>query len=159
MLDSGIASRTEDSVNVRPSTIRLIANTATAVLVIAAVSACGDPKGQSPPITLGFSSIYPIPSSLTTGSTTGVEVIVTNDNQNAGANFTCTPDTPIGECGSFSPPSAGSNVPTCYQAPAAVPAGDGTVTLTATSVTDPTKSISSTPIAIVSGISVVTCTP
>ncbi len=121
--------------------------------------ACGDPKGQSPPIVVTFSSTYTIPASLTTGSTTGIEALVANDNQNAGVTFTCTPDTPAGECGSFTPPATGSNVPSCYQAPAAVPGGDGTVTLTATSVTDPTKSVSSTPIAIMSGAAVVTCTP
>jgi hypothetical protein len=129
------------------------------LVMLAGLGGCGDPKGQSPPITVTFSPTYTIPASLSTGSTTGIEAIVANDNQNAGVNFTCTPDTPAGECGTFTPSSTGSNVPSCYQAPDAVPGGDGTVTLTATSVTDPTKSVSSTPITIVSGEAVVTCTP
>ncbi len=128
-------------------------------ITVAALVACGDPNGQSPPIALTFSTTYPLPASLNTGSTTGIEVIVANDNQDAGVTFTCTPNTPTGECGSFTPPSAGSNVPSCYQAPATLPGGDGTVVLTATSLTDPTKSISSAPIAIVIGTAVVTCTP
>lgn len=44
-------------------------------------------------------------------------------------------------CGSFNPTTTQSGVQTSYTAPAAVPAG-GSVTLTATSVTDPTKSAS-----------------
>lgn len=44
-------------------------------------------------------------------------------------------------CGSFSPTTTQSGVQTTYTAPAAIPAG-GSVTLTATSVTDPTKSAS-----------------
>jgi hypothetical protein len=139
---------------VRPSTLLFFATTTISVLV-----ACGDPKAQPPAIMLTFSPAYPLPTSLTTGSTTGIEALVANDTKNAGVNFTCTPDTPAGECGKFSLPAAGSNVPSCYQAPAAVPGGDGTVTLTATSVTDPTKFISSAPIAILSGDPVVTCTP
>jgi hypothetical protein len=141
------------------STLPVIVQVVIATVMIASLLACGDPKGQLPAITLTLSPTYPLPTSLTTGSTTGIEVLVANDAKNAGVNFTCTPNTPTGECGTFSPPSAGSNVPSCYQAPAAVPGGDGTVTLTATSVTDPTKFISSAPIAIQSGAPVVTCTP
>src|SRR5581483_3173610 len=44
-------------------------------------------------------------------------------------------------CGSFSPTTTMSGVRTKYTAPAAIPTG-GSVTLTATSVTDPTKSAS-----------------
>ncbi len=138
---------------------RFASATAAAVAIIASMAACGDPKGQAVPITVSFSSTYPLPTALTTGSTVGIEAVVDNDNQDAGVTFSCTPDTPAGECGTFTPPGAGTNVPSCYQAPDAVPGGDGTVTLTATSVTDPTKSVSSQPITISSGEAVITCTP
>ena len=44
-------------------------------------------------------------------------------------------------CGSFNPATTGNEVPTTYTAPAAIPPGN-TVTVTATSVTDSTKSVS-----------------
>ena len=126
--------------------------------MLAALAACGDPKAQTPTITLTFSSSYPLPTSLTTGSTTGIAVLVANDPKNGGVNFTCTPDTSAGECGVFSSPSAGNDIPVCYQAPDAVPSG-GTVTLTATSASDPATSISSAAISISSGTSVPGCNP
>jgi hypothetical protein len=152
---------------VRPSTLRLISQamvvmamavmTTILMAMAAALAGCGDPKAQTPPITLTFSSNYPLPTTLNTGSTTGIAVLVANDPKNGGVNFTCTPDTSAGECGAFSsPPSAGNNIPVCYQAPSAVPSG-GMVTLVATSASDPAISISSTPIAIASGSSVSGC--
>ncbi len=46
-------------------------------------------------------------------------------------------------CGSFNPiSSSGVSASTTYTAPTTVPGGDGTVTITATSITDPTKSVS-----------------
>src|SRR5208282_5034880 len=50
---------------------------------------------------------------------------------------------PAGQCGTFSPNPIASAVPTTYQAPPTIPAG-GNVTVTATSVTDPTNSVSAT---------------
>jgi hypothetical protein len=90
---------------------------------------------------------YPIPAQLDTGAYVAVAAIVTNDTQNAGVKFSCTP---AGTCGTFSPSSpTGSDVPVCYLAPDSVPA-QNPVTLTATSVTDATKSASAM-ITIVSG--------
>jgi hypothetical protein len=125
--------------------------------MVAAVAliACGDPKYQPPAIVVTFSPYFPPPTSLNTGTTTGIAAVVTNDPKNAGVNFTCVP---AGDCGSFNPALIASNVPTCYQAPGTVPNGD-TVTLTATSVSDPTKSISSAPITISRGDPVSGCTP
>jgi len=117
---------------------------AKAVLVAALVSTlvtCGDPAYQPPPIMLAFSSGFQPPTVLNTGAYAGIAVTVTNDTKNAGVNFSCTPDQNLGDCGSFTPPSAASTDPTCYLAPASVPTG-GIVTITATSATDPTKFIS-----------------
>jgi hypothetical protein len=136
----------------RQSTRRLIAKTIIAAATIAALAACGDPKYQAPAIVVTFSPA--LPTSIDTGSTIGVTAIVTNDPQNAGVNLTCVP---AGDCGAFNPAQIASNVPSCYQAPVEVPAGN-TVTLTATSVTDPTKSVSST-LTVLEGDPVQGCPP
>ena len=138
--------------------MRLVAKAMLVTSMIAALAvafiACGDPKYQPPAIVVTFSPYFPPPTSLNTGSTTGIAAVVTNDPKNAGVNFTCVP---AGDCGSFSPAQIASNVPTCYQAPGTVPSGS-TVTLTATSVSDPAKSISSSPITISRGDPVSGCT-
>jgi hypothetical protein len=110
------------------------------VTMIAVLVACGDPKYQPPAIAVAFSTEFPPPTALDASGTAGVAVVVSNDTKNAGANFTCLP---AGQCGTFTPNPIASNVPTTYQAPPTVPAG-GTVTITATSITDATKSVSAT---------------
>jgi hypothetical protein len=66
--------------------------------------------------------------------------IVSSDPSNAGVDWTVMCPSP-GACGSFSPTHTGSGAITTFTAPAAVPTG-GSVTITATSTTDPTKSAS-----------------
>ena len=51
------------------------------------------------------------------------------------------------QCGSFSPSTTSNDQPTTYNAPAAIPPGN-TVTVTATSATDPTKSASASIVVI-----------
>ena len=116
----------------------------TSMTAAVALTACGDTKYQPPAIAVTFSPYFPPPTSLNTDSTTGIAAVVANDPKNGGVNFTCVP---AGDCGSFNPAQIASNVPTCYQAPGTVPSGSS-VTLTATSVSDPAKSISSSPITI-----------
>ena len=128
-------------------TLRMLSTLCTAALIALLVACGGDPKSQAPPITVAFDPTFPPPASLNTGAYAGIAAVVTNDNQNAGVNFTCAP---TGSCGTFTPSATGSNVPVCYLAPAQVPTG-GTATVTATSVTDPTKFKSAT-INIVSGL-------
>jgi hypothetical protein len=99
----------------RHSTLQVIAQVVIQMVMIAALLACGAPKAQAPAIMLTFGPIYPLPTSLTTGSKASIEVLVTNDNKNAGVNFTSAPDTPARACGQFSQPSAGSNGPSCYR--------------------------------------------
>jgi len=145
----------DDKMRVPRSNVRFIGAALIAAASITFVD-CGDPKAQPTPIALTFNqSVYPLPSSLAIGSTAATEVTISNDNQNAGVNFSCAP---ASECGTFTPASTGSNVPSCYQTPAAVPPG-GTVTITATSATDPTKSVSSPPITISTIDPVSGCTP
>jgi hypothetical protein len=104
---------------------------------------------ESTPISLAYSPDFQPPTGLETGAYAAIAVTVSNDPKNAGVTFSCAPDQSAGDCGSFTPPAAASTDPTCYLAPDAVPSG-GTVTVTATSVTDPTKMLSSN-ITIVSG--------
>jgi len=125
----------------RQSTVRLIAKGAIVMPMIAALLACGgDPAYVPPAIVVTFSTQYAPPSMLDTSATAGIAAVVTNGPQNPEVNFTCIP---ADACGTFSPNPIASNVPTTYQAPPTVPAG-GTVTVTATSVTDPSKFVSAT---------------
>jgi hypothetical protein len=121
-------------------TLPLIAKVIVAVATVAVLVACGDPKYRPPAIMIAFSTSYPPPSALNTGATAGIAAVVTNDHAGALVNFSCLP---AGQCGSFNPNPVASNVPTTYQAPAVVPPGNS-VTVTATSVTDSSKSVSAT---------------
>jgi hypothetical protein len=89
------------------------------------------------PISISFAPAPP--STLPVSGTTSLKVVLTNDYVAAGANWTVTCGS--SDCGSFSPAQTASGVATTYTAPASVPAG-GSVQVTATSVTDPTKSVS-----------------
>ncbi|MGA2356255.1 MAG: hypothetical protein ABSG02_17310 [Terriglobales bacterium] len=115
-------------------------------VAIIALAACGDPKGQAPAIVVAFDPNFPPPTSLDTGAYAGIAAILTNDTGSGNVTWTCAP---ANQCGSFSPNIIHTAVPTCYLAPDAVPSGKS-VTVTARSVTDTTKSISAT-ITILSG--------
>ncbi|MGD0825410.1 MAG: hypothetical protein ABR908_12550 [Terriglobales bacterium] len=123
-----------------------------AVVLLAALMSCGDSKYQAPAIVVTFDlKNYPLPTSLDTGAYTAVAAIVTNDPKNRGVTFSCTPSTPMGACGTFTPSNAGSDVPVCYLAPDQIPS-ENPVTITAASATDPNQYVSAT-ITIVSGAS------
>jgi hypothetical protein len=124
----------------RQPALLLIATAMVAAAMLNALVACGDSKYQPPAIVVTFSTEFPPPTALQTDATAGIAAVVANDPANAGVNFTCVPTE---QCCTFSPNPVASNVPTTYQAPATVPTG-GTVTVTATSVTDTTKSVSAT---------------
>ena len=91
------------------------------------------------PISVGLAPAPP--ATLATGATTQIKAVVNNDAANAGVGWsTICAST---DCGSFSPTTTASGAITTYTAPAIVPVG-GSVQVVATSVTDPTKSASST---------------
>jgi hypothetical protein len=119
--------------------LRGAAGLSIATLMLPGIS-CGNSNSQPPAIVIAFSVSYPPPTTLSTNATVGIAAAITNDPKNAGVTFACTP---AGNCGSFTPDPIASEVPTQYQAPNAIPPG-GTVTVTASSVTDPTKSVSAT---------------
>lgn len=77
----------------------------------------------------------PPPSILPPSSTLSVNALVSNDDANAGVTWSCVP---LGSCGSFGSTTTPSLTPDLYTAPATAPA-NGQVTITATSITDPTK--------------------
>jgi hypothetical protein len=142
---------------VRQSILPLLSKVTLAVALLSALVACGDPKYQTPPIVVTFDPNFPPPVSINAGAywDPGLAADVANDPKNGGVKFSCAP---AGDCGSFNPTGAGSAIPTCYQAPETAPAGD-TVTVTATSVTDPTKFVTSDPITITTGPPGTSCEP
>jgi hypothetical protein len=114
------------------------------VSMIAALVACSSSSPSTtttPPPAISVSIPSPL-QNLAVNGTSSVSATVLNDSANAGVNWTVTCGS-AGACGSFNPTSTLSGVSTIYTAPAAIPTG-GTVTITATSVTDPTKSASIT---------------
>ena len=91
------------------------------------------------PISVGFAPAPP--SSLGLSVATQFKAVLNNDVTGAGVNWTvlCSSS----DCGSFNPRQTASGVLTTYTTPATVPTG-GTVVVTATSIADPTKSVSAT---------------
>jgi hypothetical protein len=105
------------------------------------VAGCGGGGGGSstPSITVAFSGNPP--SALIAGATTQIAVVVNGDNTHAGAQWSVT--CASAQCGNVSPTSTASGANTAYTAPTAVP-NTGIVTITATSIADPTKSTATT---------------
>lgn len=98
-----------------------------------------------PPIPIAVSFFAPPPASLQVGAQFTMSADITNDvtaDPQVKWAVTCGGTT----CGSFSPATTYNEAQTTYTAPATIPPG-GNVTVTVTSVTDPTKS-ASTRIAI-----------
>jgi hypothetical protein len=103
-----------------------------------------------PPPLISVSISQAPPAALSVSGSAMVAATVTNDTANAGVTWSCSP---AGSCGTFNPTSTASTATTTYTAPSSIPAGSN-VTLTAKSVTDPTKSANSSPILITGTASV-----
>ncbi len=89
-----------------------------------------------------FTPTFAPPDSMNTNIQVEIAAYTTSDPANAGVNWTVTCGS--AQCGSFDPTTpTNNNVPVTYTAPLTVPAGN-TVTVTATSVSDFTKSVSGT---------------
>ncbi|HYA47994.1 MAG TPA: hypothetical protein VEE87_00335 [archaeon] len=110
-----------------------------ALSVAAALIGCSSSK-KVPPV-IGVTLSTAPPANMVERTSTSVAATITNDtsaNPQVGWTATCAnPD-----CGSFSSLNTGSGTSTTYTAPALMPAGG--VTITATSVTDITKSAAAT---------------
>lgn len=112
-----------------------------AMSIVATISGCGGGSSPGPgpapqPLSVTLSTVPP--AFLGTGGTASVAATVQNDTAGGGVNWSCTP---ASACGTFSPTFTASGSMTTYTAPAAVPSGSS-VTIIATSVTDPSKSAS-----------------
>ena len=133
------------------------APSATGTVTVTATSVTDATKLASATITIApiAVSVAPAKLSVATGATGLLNATVTNDVSNAGVDWSVTCAT-AGDCGSITAHTA-SGAPSTYTAPAAVPTG-GTVTVTATSTTDPTAmgtsivTITATATPAVSGI-------
>jgi hypothetical protein len=124
-------------------------------VTITATTSSGTTAANSATITIAAPAISVTivnpPSSIAAGATANLTATVANDTANAGVNWTVTCSS--SSCGSFNPTKTASGSATVYTAPAAIPTS-GTVTITATSVTDPTKTNSASITITAPGISV-----
>ena len=91
------------------------------------------------PVSIGFAPAPP--PTLVVDATASLKAVLTNDYAAGGVKWTATCGSSA--CGTFSEAQTVSGVATIFTAPAAVPTGN-TVIITATSVTDSTKSVSGT---------------
>jgi hypothetical protein len=126
------------------------ATPASDVPVIIQATSVSDPS-KSNSVTIAFKaiavSVAPNPAAVAEDTTPQFTATVSFDPSNAGVTWALTQGTPplpcTPTCGSVSPTSSPSGTPITYTAPPAVPS-PATVTLTAKSVADTTKSGSST---------------
>jgi hypothetical protein len=95
-----------------------------------------------PPIPIAVSFFAAPPASLQAGAQFSMSAGITND-VTANPQVTWAVTCGGSSCGSFNPTTTANEALTTYTAPAAIPPG-GSVTVTVTSVTDPTKSASTT---------------
>jgi hypothetical protein len=108
---------------------------ALAVCMLAALVACSSGSSSTPPPPPAISvTVSGAPATLTVTGTADLTATVANDSANGGVTWSCAPS---GSCGTFSAATTASGAPTTYTAPSSVPSS--AVTITAASVTDPTK--------------------
>lgn len=96
----------------------------------------------TPPLPIQVAFYTPPPASIMVGAMFPLSASITNDtsaNPQVQWSVTCGG----AACGSFNPAETGDEDPTTYAAPASIPPG-GTVTVTMTSLTDKTKTASTT---------------
>jgi len=117
-------------------------------LASALLSACGGSSPSSPPPPPPSISVVVSPNTATVdaGSTEQLVAMVTNDAGNAGVswNVSCS----SAACGSVSPGTTLSGKGAIYTPPTTLPTGQVTITVTATSLADKSKSSSATLIPV-----------
>ena len=134
-----------------PPTIPLSAVTLTATSVTNTAITAQATVTVVPAIAVSFFSNPP--SSLAPGATARLAAVVANDTTSAGVTWSATCAAGGTACGTFSPQQTASGVTTIYAAPSGAAANGLSVTITATSVADPTKTATAN-ILIASNISV-----
>ena len=105
------------------------------------LAGCG---GSGTPPSLVTVSVSSPSATVVAGTSMQFVATVTNDPVNRGVTWTITCSAATSACGSVSPTITASGTSTTYNAPNAVPASDLSVKLTATSVSDTTKSQAAT---------------
>ena len=118
------------------SAIRFLGTSAIALWLVACSS--GTSSGPTPPAPISVSFLNQPVTSLNVGTSTGVIATVSNDTNNAGVTWKVSCGS--SSCGTISPALTASGGSASYTAPTAVPT-PASVTITATSVTDNTKSV------------------
>ena len=111
------------------------------VLVIMITGCGGSGSSPNPPAAVSVTLSPQPPSSTDAGATISFGAVVSNDTANAGVKWSVTCGS--SQCGSFSAASTPSGTATKFTAPASAPK-PATVAVTATSLTDSTKSASAT---------------
>lgn len=100
------------------------------------IAGCGGDGGSNPPPSISISISPQPPDSVDAGKTASLTAIVSNDNANAGVAWSVACGS--AHCGAFSAAKTASGAATVYTAPATVPS-PASITITASSVTDSTK--------------------
>jgi hypothetical protein len=116
---------------------------------IAVLGGCDSCNNQ--PITVTLST--PPPASIPVNGTATIAATVLHDSRMGGVTWSCTPGNSLATCGSFSSTTTASGATTIYTAPP----GAGSVTITATSVTNPMKTASAT--VTVNAVAITISTP
>jgi hypothetical protein len=112
------------------------------IVLVIMITGCGSASSNPPdPPAVSVTLSPQPPSSTDTGSTISLTAVVANDSANAGVKWTVSCGS--SQCGSFSAASTASGAATKYTAPNSAPS-PASVSVTATSVTDSTKSASAT---------------
>src|ERR1700761_2354382 len=113
-----------------------------AALTLSAVSlcACGGGGSSTPRAPIQVTFAPALPTSIKVGTTASVTATVSNDPANGGVSWSV--QCASSDCGSFNPVQTASGAASTYTPPATVPS-NGTVSISATSVTDSTKHVSS----------------
>ena len=101
--------------------------------------ACGGGSSSPPPPSISV-SISQTPVTVQAGATADLTANVSNDSSNSGVKWSVS--CPTAPCGTVSPASTPSGVPTTYTAPAVPPASNVIVAVVAASAKDPTKTAS-----------------
>jgi len=112
--------------------------TANLTVTVTATSAASSSASSSATITVTPGdltiTVNPSPATVPVGTTAQFTATVANDPSNEGVTWTVSCGAP--PCGTISPTATASGVATTYTAPTSLPAGDLSVTLTATSMTN-----------------------
>lgn len=137
------------------SFIYVLAATSIVLLSVGCSGAGGSDPNPPTPISVSLSSQRV--TTMQVGTATTISATVSNDSLNGGVTWSVSCGT--SSCGSFNPTKTSSGANTTYTAPATVPSA-GVVTVTATSLSDPTKSATaSITITTAPAISVALTTP